>query len=420
MCERCKRHLAEQGYCGWLVVYREVPVFDTRAYRTVTLHILADENIPAVEHFFTADTHVQRLGGRAIGRAQLQHIDILLVRSVTRVDAALLSGTGVKFVGTATSGLDHIDQEYLSQRGIRFAYAPGSNANSVVEYVLAAVASIGDTLEKLLAGGVVGIVGYGHVGKAVAVRCDALGIGYRVFDPWLQQNMISQTATLEQVLDCDVVTLHPELTADEPWPSHHLLRSAELERLRPDSVLINASRGPVIDNTALLTLLSSGRRFSTVLDVWEGEPAINAALLERVTLGSAHIAGYSLDGKLLATRMLSDAVKEWQHHHAPALDSPAGFAPALLLPEGLSRAGQIRYLLQSRYDISIDDVLLRQAILGEQVVGKRAAQFDQLRKSYRGRRELAGSVVAHSLPTPADIETVRALGCIAVSTSDSE
>lgn len=128
MDERCKRHLAEQRYWGWLVVYREVPVFDTRAYRTVTLHILADENIPAVEHFFTADTHVQRLGGRAIGRAQLQHIDILLVRSVTRVDATLLSGTGVKFVGTATSGLDHIDQEYLSQRGIRFAYAPGSNA----------------------------------------------------------------------------------------------------------------------------------------------------------------------------------------------------------------------------------------------------------------------------------------------------
>ena len=386
----------------------------------MTLHILADENIPAVEHFFTTDTDVQRLGGRSIGRAQLQHIDILLVRSVTRVDAALLSGTAVKFVGTATSGLDHIDQEYLRQRGIGFAYAPASNANSVVEYVLAAVASIGDTLEKLLTGGVVGIVGYGHIGKAVAARFDALGIDYRVFDPWLQQTMIRQTATLEQVLDCDVVTLHPELTTEEPWPSHHLLGRAELECLRPDSVLINVSRGPVIDNTALLAQLSGGRGFSTVLDVWEGEPDINAALLERVTLGSAHIAGYSLDGKLLATRMLSDAVKEWQHNHSPALDSPAGTPPALLLPKGLSRAGQIRYLLQSRYDISIDDALLRQAILGEQVIGKRSAQFDQLRKSYRGRRELAGSVVVQSCLTAAHIETMRALGCIAVSSSDSK
>ncbi len=386
----------------------------------MTLHILADENIPAVEYFFAADTHVQRLGGRAIVRAQLQNIDILLVRSVTRVDAALLSGTTVKFVGTATSGLDHIDPEYLSQSGIGFAYAPGSNANSVVEYVLAAVASVGDTLEKLLAGGVVGIVGYGNIGKAVADRFDALGIRYRVFDPWLQQNMISHAATLEQILDCDVVTLHPELTTDKPWPSHHLLGSAELERLRPDSVLINVSRGPVVDNTALLAQLNSGRRVSTVVDVWEGEPGINAALLERVTLGTAHIAGYSLDGKLLATRMLSDAVKGWQHNHSPALASPAKSAPALLLPEGLSRAGLIRYLLQSRYDISIDDALLRQAILGEQVVGKRAERFDQLRKSYRERRELAGSVVAQPLPTAAHIETVHALGCLAVSSSESE
>jgi erythronate-4-phosphate dehydrogenase len=183
-----------------VVVDRETSETDTRACCKVTLHILADENIPAVEYFFAVDTHVQRLGGRAIGCAEWQNIDILLIRSVTRVDAALLSGTAVKFVGTATSGLDHIDQEYLSQRGIGFAYAPGSNANSVVEYVLAAVASIGETLEKLLAGGVVGIVGYGHIGKAVAARFDALGIRYRVFDPWLQQNMINQAATLEQVL----------------------------------------------------------------------------------------------------------------------------------------------------------------------------------------------------------------------------
>ena len=386
----------------------------------MTLHILADENIPAVEHFFPADAHVQRLGGRAIGRAQLQNIDILLVRSVTRVDASLLSGTAVKFIGTATSGLDHIDQAYLSQRGIGFAYAPGSNANSVVEYVLAAVASISDTLEKLLAGGIVGIVGYGHIGKAVAARFEALGIRYRVFDPWLQQSMINQAATLEQVLNCDVVTLHPELTTDAPWPSHHLLGSAELERLRPDSVLINASRGPVIDNAALLAQLTSEPKFSTVVDVWEGEPDISAALLERVTVGSAHVAGYSLDGKLLATRMLSDALKTWQHNALPATDSPVAAASALLLPAGLSRAGQIRYLLQSRYDISMDDALLRQSMATEQVVTTPAERFDQLRKSYRERRELAGSVVALAVPTAAQSDTLRALGCIASSSIDAE
>lgn len=410
--------LAQSFHCGQVLVHPEGSTFHVRVYCDVTLHILADENIPAVEHFFSGDTHVARLAGRAIGRAQLQHVDILLVRSVTRVDAALLSGTAVKFVGTATSGLDHIDQEYLRQRGIGFAYAPGSNANSVVEYVLAAVASVGHTLEKLLAGGVVGVVGYGHIGRAVAARLDALGIRHCVFDPRLQQHTIKQSATLEQVLDCDVVTLHPELTTDEPWPSYHLLGMTELSRLSPDSLLVNASRGPVIDNMALLAHLSSGEGFSTVVDVWEGEPAINAALLERVTLGSAHIAGYSLDGKLLATRMLSDAVKAWRHDQSPALDSPAEVAPALFLPEDFSPAQQIRYLLQSRYDISMDDALLRQAILGEPVIEKRGEHFDQLRKTYRARRELAGTVVTQSMPTAEQIEAVRALGCIAVSLGD--
>ena len=402
-----------------MLVHRGVSELDLRVSRDVTLQILADENIPAVEYFFSGDTHVARLPGRAIGRAQLQNVDILLVRSVTRVDATLLSGTAVKFVGTATSGLDHIDQEYLCQSGIGFAYAAGSNANSVVEYVLAAIASVADTLEKLLAGGVVGVVGYGHIGKAIAERLDALGIRYRVFDPRLQQHTIKQAATLEQVLDCDVVTLHPELTTDEPWPSRHLLGIAELSRLGPDSLLVNASRGPVIDNMALLAHLRTGESFSTVVDVWEGEPDINAALLERVTLGTAHIAGYSLDGKLLATRMLSDAVKEWRHVKSAALSSPAGTAPVLLLPEGFSRAQQIRYLLKSRYDISLDDALLRHAILGEPIIEKRVQQFDQLRKTYRSRRELAGSLVRQSIPTAQQLEVIRALDCIAVNLGDA-
>ncbi len=384
----------------------------------MTLHILADENIPAVDYFFAEDAHVEKLAGRTISRAQLQHIDVLLVRSVTRVDATLLSGTAVKFVGTATSGLDHIDQEYLSQSGIEFAYAPGSNANSVVEYVLTAVASVDDTLEKLLAGGIVGIVGYGHIGKAVAARLDALNIRYCVFDPCLQQNMIKQATSLAQVLDCDVVTLHPELTTEGPSPSYHLFGSGELAQLRSDSLLVNASRGPVIDNRALLAQLSQGHGFSTVVDVWEGEPAINTELLKRVTLGSAHIAGYSLDGKVLATRMLSDAMIAWQAVKSPALDSPAGFADAISLPEALSRAEQIRYLLQSRYDISMDDALLRQATLGVPVIEHRAERFDSLRKTYRDRRELAGSIVRQSTPTAETIQTVRALGCIAVTGRD--
>ncbi len=153
----------------------------------MSLTILADENIPAVEHYLGALGRVQRVNGRTLERAQLQDVDILLVRSVTRVDEALLAGCPVKFVGTATSGFDHIDRRLSGAHGIAFAYAPGSNANSVVEYVLAAIAAVGDKLEQLLAGGVVGIVGYGAIGKAVAARLAALGIRYRIYDPWLDQ-----------------------------------------------------------------------------------------------------------------------------------------------------------------------------------------------------------------------------------------
>jgi erythronate-4-phosphate dehydrogenase len=342
---------------------------------------------------------------------QLQDVDILLVRSVTRVDAALLDGCPVKFVGTATSGFDHIDREYLDERGIAFAYAPGSNANSVVEYVLAAIAAVGDKLEQLLAGGVVGIVGYGFIGKAMAARLAALGIRYRIYDPWLEQNSIPDAARLDAVLDCDVVTLHPQLVRQQPWPSYHLLGTAQLQRLRPDALLINASRGSVVDNAALLEQIDFGQGLHTVLDVWEGEPDISTALLQRVTLGTAHIAGYSLDGKLLATRMLVEAMSASLQLPPLPTESPAIKATALSVPAGLSDAGLVRSLVQSRYDIHRDDALLRQAMLVDQPSMGRGQRFDLLRKSYRERRELAGSAVCGALQ-PEHIGLVSALGCV--------
>ncbi len=377
----------------------------------MSLTILADENIPAVEHYLGAIGRVQCVNGRNLQRAQLESVDVLLVRSVTRVDATLLDGCPVKFVGTATSGFDHIDRGYLDERGIAFAYAPGSNANSVVEYVLAAIASVGDKLEQLLAGGIVGIIGYGIIGKTVAARLAALGIRYRIYDPWLDQKLVPHVGDIDAVLDCDVVTLHPELTTARPWPSYHLLGVAQLQRLRPDALLINASRGAVVDNVALLAQLDRGRGPFTVLDVWEGEPDIMVALLQRVTLGTAHIAGYSLDGKLLATRMLSEAVTAGLKLLPPPTGSPAGQAAILPIANSLSGAGLVRYLVQSRYDIHRDDALLRQALLVDEPGPDRGHGFDLLRKSYRERRELAGSRISGALQ-PEQLNLVCALGCV--------
>ena len=307
--------------------------------------VLADENIPAAEEYFGSYAVIRRAPGRTLERAQLDGVDILLVRSVTRVDEALLGGTSVKFVGTATSGFDHIDREYLRRSGIGFAHAPGSNANSVVEYVLAAIASEGDKLEQLLGGGTFGVVGYGVIGKAVVARFTALGIQCRVYDPWLEQSTIPDAAGLDTVLECDVVSLHAQLTREQPWPSYHLLGRRELRRLRPGTLLINASRGPVVNNAALLEYLETQSGVRTVLDVWEGEPVVCPALLAQVMLGTAHIAGYSWDSKLQATRMLSEAVCRYLLLAPPSSSARTGGAPPIHVADNLSRAGLLRHLV---------------------------------------------------------------------------
>lgn len=374
----------------------------------MTLSILADENIPAVEHYIGALGRVERCNGRTLSSERLAGVDVLLVRSVTQVNEQLLAGSPVRFVGTATSGVDHVDQTWLQRRGIGFRHAPGANANSVVEYVLAAVAAVGEHLEKLLAGGSVGIVGYGHIGKAVAARLNRLGIRHRVYDPWLDQNSLPQAASWDELLRCDVISLHPELTLRQPWPSHHLVDARALGRLQPGCLLINASRGAVLDNTALCQYLADGAAADVVLDVWEGEPRVDPDLLRQVRLGTAHIAGYSLDGKLLATRMLVEAMSA--HFGLPWQDpgSAAGEPLPITLADDYEPAALMRQLLRCRYRIDEDDAALRKVAFGDPTAA--AAGFDRLRRDYPPRRELCGSRVSvqgHS----ASRDILLGLGC---------
>ncbi len=375
----------------------------------MSLSVLADENIPAVEHYLGEMASVRYFSGRHLDAAELSGVDALLVRSVTPVDRRLLADSGVRFVGTATSGFDHVDRRWLADADIAFAHAPGSNANAVVEYVLAATAVLDDFLERLLQGGRCGVVGFGHVGASLVRRLQALGIDYRVFDPWLDQAQVPRGADLDEVLSCDVVSLHCELTRDAPWPSEHLLGTAELRRMRGDSLLINASRGAVVHNTDLLRHLQQGAGPTVVLDVWEGEPDINRDLLQQVALGTAHIAGYSSDGKVLATRMICSALAACLGLPEPTVDSPLE-APAELHLAGEGGAALLRRLLCGRYDILRDDALLRGALLAAGRVEARE-RFDDLRRDYAGRRELAATTVRGDVADEADIERVRALGC---------
>lgn len=371
------------------------------------LRIVADSNLPGVETLFSPWGEVRRVEGRTLQREHLLEADVLLVRSVTRVDRALLEGTPVRFVGSGTAGLDHVDRDYLQSMGIGFAAAPGANANAVVEYVLAVIGVVDERAECLLAGGRVGIVGCGHVGRILAARLDALGIANCQYDPWLAEEALPAPASLAEVLTCDVVSLHCELTRQTPWPSYHLLDEARLAALRPQQLLINASRGAVVDNRALAARLRTAEPPRAVLDVWEGEPQVDAALLERLVLGTPHIAGYSLEAKWAASRLLADALAEFLGRAgavAGGLPSPE----TIELPGHLAGAGLWRVLLGNRYDPHEDDRALRHLVATAQPA-QVPAGFDALRRHYRERRELAGSRVHAATEHQRDF--AAALGC---------
>lgn len=272
------------------------------------MHILADENIPLVEAFFAEHGEIRRMHGRTINRAALGDSEVLLVRSVTRVDRELLEGSRVRFVGTCTIGTDHLDLDYFEEVGIAWASAPGCNARGVVDYVLGSLLALAEGEGVELAGLRYGVVGAGEVGGRLVEVLRGLGWNVRVCDPPRQVRETGEFVGLDEILEeCDVISLHTPLILEGEHATFHLLDQARLERLRPGAWLINASRGAVVDNAALREQLAQRPDIQTVLDVWEGEPQVDVALAELCWIATPHIAGYSLDGKLRGTAQIYQA-----------------------------------------------------------------------------------------------------------------
>ena len=346
------------------------------------LRILADENIPQLAACFGGAGSIRTLPGRSIRRADLQDVDVLLVRSVTRVDADLLAGTPVRWVGTATIGTDHLDTRFLEQQGIAWASAPGCNAEAVADYVLAVMALAALDQGKALTDGSVGIVGYGNVGSRVHRRLRALGIETRVSDPPLADEGVTGLVGLDEVLACDRIALHAPLVRSGRWPTEHLLDAERIQALGPDQVLISAGRGAVVDNAALRERLAAADGGPwTALDVWEGEPLVDPQLMRNVRIATPHIAGYSLEGKLRGTVMLAQALKRWRGGEpAPSLESlvpgPAGLDTLPATLEGT---------LLAAYDPRRDARNMLATL--DSAPAERASAFDRLRREYPVRRE---------------------------------
>lgn len=374
------------------------------------LNILADENIPFVAEAFSRFGAVQTCSGREIPSLDLRGVDVLLVRSVTPIGPTLLEGSSVRFVGSATIGTDHVDRDYLRKAGIHFAHAPGSNADSVADYVVVALLTLARRKNVSLAERTVGIVGCGNIGSRLARRLSALGLTVLRNDPPRAERIERKGGEHEFVgLDtivshADILSLHVPLTSQGPHPTHHLVDADVLDRLGAESWLLNTSRGAVVDGTALLKALQQGDIGAAVLDVWENEPSPDSALVRAVDIATPHIAGYALDGKVRGTSMLYEAFCDfmgvaptWNPTAALSSAGPEEIRPSPPDPR-LPSTDWLYHLACQGYNLSVDDTQMRAVF--DETTSEKEREFTALRKRYRRRRELKQHTLLEAFVPP--------------------
>ena len=378
--------------------------------------IVADENIPLIEEFFADFGEIRRLPGRQINRADVHDADVLLVRSVTKVDRELLEGSAVRFVGTCTIGTDHLALDYFQQSGIHWSSAPGCNARGVVDYVLGSLLTLAEIEGADLTQRTYGVIGAGEVGGRLVNVLRSLGFNVLVCDPVRAAAEGGDYVSLEHVIEqCDVLSLHTPLDRTGDYPTWHLLDQQRLEQLKPGTWLINASRGPVVDNAALREVLLDREDLQAVLDVWEGEPEVDVELADLCVLATPHIAGYSLDGKQRGTAQIYQAFcahlgQEPSIRLSDLLPEP--WLAEVCLNAATDPAWALATLCRSVYDPRRDDADFRRSLVG--TVQEQRQAFDLLRKHYPPRREIDGLKVRINGESPALSALVSALGAEAL------
>lgn len=351
--------------------------------------IVCDEQIPRAREVFARIGQVLLIPAVDMKPRYYRLADGLIVRSVTRVDSALLAGTRVQVVGTVTSGIDHVDVNYLHRKKIGLIAAAGANAEAVAEYVLAALLVISRRIDFNLSKKTVGIIGAGHVGKVVDQKCQALGMRTILNDPPLARaSGDPRYRPRSEVSKADIVTLHVPLTKRGRYATYHMVNRRFLERLKPETVLINTSRGAVVDEKALIKFTRRKAIAGLVIDVWPNEPQVPLDLMEIADIATPHIAGYSLEGKLRAVAMVYRGFCfHFQTAEDPVIEN------SLLQPEKKTTINiavhdgeeAIRRSVLKVYDPRIDDQQLRQIVRCP--VRQRERFFEKLRATYRVRRE---------------------------------
>lgn len=360
------------------------------------MRIVADRNMPFAAEAFATLGETVVLDGRHLTAREVGDAEVLAIRSTTRVNAGLLEGSRVRFVGTATIGTDHLDIPYLESRGIGWCFSPGCNANSVSEYLAAALLHLAARHGFSLRGKTLGVIGVGNVGRLAVRKAEALGMKVLMNDPPRKRLAAAdgdagQAAGFIELAEllaaADIVTVHVPMTKEGPDRTFHLADDAFFSGMRPGAVFINAARGAVVDTPALIRAIRAGRLSHTVLDTWEGEPGYDEDLLSLVDIGTPHIAGHSFEGKAVGTEMVYRAAcaalgrkPSWSlDGRLPPPPVPVAAADA----RGRAAEAVLDDIVRQVYDIMADDARMRNR---DPAVAKNI-HFDGMRKHYPMRRE---------------------------------
>jgi erythronate-4-phosphate dehydrogenase len=271
----------------------------------------ADTNIPFLHEALSGKVDL-----RVVQKSEINHdnlikhsVEALFIRSTIKVYRELLEGTKVRFIATATSGIDHLDTNYLNKSSIAYFSAPGSNANSVAEYVIFAILKWHLLTNLDLKEKRIGIIGFGNIGKLVAKYCNNFGIEIFVNDPPLVKENFQfpeyvKIVTLDEIFEnCHIITNHVPLTFEGEFPTNYLISADLLNKIEEDSLFIHTSRGSIVEEAALRNLMSE-KKMHLAIDVWENEPNFDSFLARNAILATPHLAGYSYDGKLKGTQMV--------------------------------------------------------------------------------------------------------------------
>ncbi len=373
------------------------------------MNILLEDTIPFGKDYFHDLGQVRSYDWQSLTPDMLSDIDILALRSTTKVTPQLLKkAQQLKFVTTATAGTNHLDKSYLENHGIAYSSAAGCNAVAVAEYVLSVLLHAHVNGKVDLANTCVGIVGAGNVGTALSNILKTIGVRHLLCDPPQQKaGDPRHFVPLAVIAKCDVISLHVPYVKDGPDATQRLINKAFLDELNSKQILINACRGEVIDEEALLKRVTAPSVPALVLDVFDNEPRINTAIFNQAWFVTPHIAGHSVEGRVRGTQMIYEQVcnvigVEPNKSLKDFLTPTAPINAVLMSPDSEYLCfDDLAAVFHQVYDISIDDVNTRKALLsltddGVHKERETGQQFTALRKQYRVRRECS----AYTLRVP--------------------